>query len=308
MKYSVIILLEEKNEDFSQFVRMLHDTFSTRQDPFEILIVANGLEGFLKSELENLSNLNGRLKAFALNKKTSQAVCLKSILRESSGDMIVACGSYQQITRESLLQMIEALDDATDLISPWRQRRVDPAFNQFQSRIFNFLVKFATGSTLNDLSCTIKVFRREVLENTELYGNMYRFLPIIASQKGFRYKEVRCEHFQERGKRGFYRLSEYLERILDILTLYFNLRFTRKPLRFFSSIGAAFFSLGVFTTLYVFYERLLMSQPIGDRIILILSIFFMVLGAQVFGVGLLGEIITFTYGRSRKAYVIETII
>lgn len=305
MKYSVIILLEEQNEGFAQFVRMLHEIFSARLQPFEILIIANGLEGFLKSEVHKLGHLNNQLKAFALNKKTSQAVCLKSVLQESSGEIIVVCGSYQQITKESFLRMLDFFDDETDIISPWRENRVDPWFNQLQSRIFNALVKFVTQSKINDLSCTVKLFRREVLEHTELYGNMYRFLPIVAAQKGFSCKEVKCGHFQEKGAAGLYGLSIYLERILDIFTLYFNVRFTRKPLRFFSSIGATFILTGIIVLLYVFGQKLLTGQPMGNREALMFSILLMVVGVQAASAGLLGEIITFIYGRQTKDYTIE---
>jgi hypothetical protein len=308
MKYSVIILLEEKNEDFSQFVRMLYENFSARSDTFEIIIMANGNEGFLKDELEKIQDLNHHLKAFAINKKTTQAVCLKAALNESSGDIIVAAGSYQQITNESLLRLLDSFDDQTDIISPWRQNRVDPPINKLQSRIFNLMVRVITGSGLNDLSCTVKIFRREVLEGAELYGNMYRFLPIVAAQKGFKYKEIKCEHHQEHGKTGIYRISEYLERILDIFTLYFNVRFTRKPLRFFSTFGAVFFIIGFAIILYVFYQKIILGYPVGDRPVLILSILFMVLGTQAASVGLLGEIIAFTHGRDRKEYTVEKTI
>jgi hypothetical protein len=304
MKYSVIILLEEKNEDFSQFIQMLQAIFSARQDSYEILIIANGLEGFLKNELEKIDHLNGNLKAFTLNKKTPQSVCLKAAVRESNGEIIVVCGSYQQITKDSLIELLDSFNQDTDIISPWRRRRVDPSFNQLQSKFFNFLVKLVTKSNIHDLSCTVKIFRKEVLENTELYGNMYRFLPVIAAQKGFKCKEVNCEHHQEHGKIGFYGISEYLERILDIFTLYFNVRFTRKPLRFFSMIGAIFFTIGFMTTIYVFYQKILMGLNIGDRPALILSVLFMVLGAQAASVGLLGEIIAFAHGRTRKEYTI----
>jgi hypothetical protein len=305
MKYSAIILLEEKNEDFTEFVQMLHETFSAGQDSFEIIIMANGLEGFLKNELEKMRHLDSRLKAFALNKKTSQAVCLKAALKESRGEIIVVCGSYQQITQDSFLKLLGSLDPNTDILSPWRQKRVDPSFNQFQSKVFNLLVKLITRSNIHDLSCTVKVFRREVLEETELYGNMYRFLSILAEKNGFRNKEIKSEHYQERGKTGFYGFFEYLERIIDIFTLYFNVRFTRKPLRFFSTLGASFFIIGLAVIIYIFCQKLFMGVDIGDRPALIVSILFMVLGAQAASVGLLGEIIAFTHGRNRRAYIIE---
>jgi len=305
VKYSVIILLEEQHQDFAPFIQNLYDLFSSREDSFEILIMANGTEGFLKNELKSLQSCNDRLKAFALNKKTPQAVCLKAGFRESNGEIIVVCGSYQQITKNSFIQLLESLDDKTDIISPWRQHRIDPSFNQFQSRVFNSLVRWISKADLHDLSCTIKIFRRQVLKDTKIYGNMYPFLPIIAARKGFRNKEVKCEHYQERGKTGFYSLSEYITRIIDIFTLYFNTRFTRKPLRFFSALGAIFLVAGLLITAYVFAQRIFMGQLIGGRPILLLAILFMVLGVQAASVGLLGEIIAFTHGRQRKEYTIE---
>ncbi|RLF43557.1 MAG: hypothetical protein DRN09_04565, partial [Thermoplasmata archaeon] len=159
-----------------------------------------------------------------------------------------------------------------------------------------------TGSRLHDLSCTVKIFRREVLEETELYGNMYRFLPIVADKKGFRCKEIKCEHYQERGKTGFYSPSEYLTRIIDILTLYFNTRFTRKPLRFFSTIGAAFMATGLIIAMYVLIQKIFMQMSIGDRPALLAAVLFLAVGIQVASVGLLGEIVVFTHGRQKKEY------
>jgi len=308
MKYSIIVLLEERHEDFPDFIRNLDDVFSARNASFEILIMANGTGGFLRRKLPEMQAVTCSLKSFYFNTRTTQAVCLKAAFRESQGEIIVVCGSYQQITNDSLVRLLDSLDNETDIISPWRQQRLDPSFNQLQSRVFNNLVRRIVKSNLHDLSCPVKVFRREVLEETGFYGNMYRFLPIIAERKGFKTKEVECEHCESRGKTGFYKMSEYVTRLIDILTLYFNTRFTRKPLRFFSSIGLGFFLIGLIITSYVFVQKFLIGHPIGDRPILLLAIFFMVLGVQAASVGLLGEVITFTHGRNRKEYTIEKII
>jgi hypothetical protein len=308
MKYSVIVLLEEAHEDFPQFIRNLHGVFSNRHVPFEIIIMANGTGGFLRDRLIELQGFNHKIKAFEFDRKTTQAVCLKAGLRESRGEIIVVCGSYQQIGDNSLAQLLDSLDGETDIVSPWRQRRIDPSFNQFQSKVFNTLVRKMVKSDLHDLSCTVKIFRRGVLEKTEIYGNMYRFLPILAAQNGFKTKEVKCGHYQERGKTGFYGLSDYITRLIDIFTLYFNTRFVRKPLRFFSSIGLGFLLIGLLIMSYVFVQKFFMGYPMGDRPILLLAIFFIVLGVQTASVGLLGEIVAFTHGRKKKEYAIEKTI
>jgi hypothetical protein len=233
---------------------------------------------------------------------------LKAILKEVKGDTIIICGSYQQITDDAMQNAVEALDDSCDVVSPWRRNRVDPLFNRFQSRLFNWLMRQVVGSGIHDFSCTVKVIRKEVLEETELYGNMFRFLPALAAARGFRVKEVLVSHKQERGKTGLYSLSDYITRLIDIFTLFFNTRFTRKPLRFFSFVGVCFFGLGTTSLVVLLVQRFFFGVLIGNRPFLFTSLLLTILGVLVASAGLLGEIIAFTNGRHKKEYTIEKIV
>jgi dolichol-phosphate mannosyltransferase len=169
-------------------------------------------------------------------------------------------------------------------------------------------MRFFVGAELHDFSCLVKVVRRAVLEETDLYGNMFRFLPVLAADKGFRVKEVPVQHLQERGKIGFYSVSDYITRLIDILTVFFNTRFTRKPLRFFSAIGIVFIFFGSLSLLLLFIERFFFSIPIGNRPLLFLSLLLTILGVLISSAGLLGEIIAFTNGRKKREYTIEKTI
>ncbi|MEO0249302.1 MAG: hypothetical protein ABIN58_07095, partial [candidate division WOR-3 bacterium] len=153
-----------------------------------------------------------------------------------------------------------------------------------------------------------RVMRRRVLEETELYGNMYRFLPVAAARKGFRTREIPCGHLQERGATGWYGLGEYTSRLLDILTIFFNTRFIRKPLRFFSIVGTGFLVLAAAIAAYVLFQKVFFGYPIGGRSVLLLALLFAVLGVQTAGFGLLGEIIAFTHGRQKPEYTVDKII
>ena len=309
IKYSVVFIFEEPHRDFPRFVKNMHAILSARNDNFEMLILANGTGRYLRNMLESFKNIRTYLKAYEFFVKTTQAVCLRSGVRESRGEIIVVCGSYQQIANESFQNLLESFDDRTDIINPWRYHRVDSHFRQLRSYIYNALVRMVTKSDLHDLNCTIKVARREVLEEIKLYGNMYRYLPILAYQKGFKTKEVRCDHYQERGgKTGLSNLREYLTRAVDMLTIYFNIRFVRKPLRFFSTIGLIFLLFGILLGGYIFIDRFAMGALAGNRPLLLLAIFLMVMGVQIAGVGLLGEIIVFIHGRNKKDYTIEKVI
>jgi hypothetical protein len=303
--YSVIVLLEERHDDFSEFIRNLFNVLVSYGKPFEILILANGTGIFLREKLYHFEDLDGRLRALEFPARTSQAVCLKTALAETEGNIFLVCGSYQQVSNDSLLKILGALDADTDIVAPWRKRRVDALMSRLQSRAFNFAVNRLTGSVLHDLSCTVKVFRREVLEETELYGNMYRFLPIIAGRRGFKTMEVACEHHQERGKAGFYSVSEYVDRLIDVFTLYFNTAFTRKPLRFFSSAGILFIIISIILLAVMLIQRFLFDVPMGNRPLLIAVLLLVLSGVSISGMGLLGEIITFVYGRQKKEYTVE---
>jgi hypothetical protein len=308
VKYSAIVLSEEPREDFIQHIDTILTIFDGQPEEFELLIVANGTENFLRKQLERIRNHSIKLKVMSLNKKTPQAVCLKIAYKEATGEILVVFGSYQQITEDSFHNLLNAFDDDTDIISPWRENRVDPRINQIQSQLFNYVVNRFVVPKIHDLSCTVKLFRREVIEKCQLYGNMYRFLPIIAELKGFKNKEVGCEHYQEYGKVGFYGFSVYFTRLIDILTLFFTIHFSRKPLRFFSSCGFIFGTVGGLLFLYVLLQKLIWQIPIGGRAVLVLAVLFIVLGVQFFSVGLLGEIIAFTFGRYRKEYSVKKII
>lgn len=308
MKYSVIILLNEGLDDFEQYLDSIQQALSDRGTDYEIVIMANGVDGFLRRSQQSICSVDKRVRCFSFNRRTTEAVCLKAGLKESMGEVILVCGSYQQISHESIGKLLDGIDGEADVVLPWRRQRVDPRFNQLQSKLFNAVVRRITNSNLHDLSCTFRVFRRQVLEECEFYGNMYRFLPIMAARKGFRIKEVECEHVHERGKTGFYSLSEYLLRIVDVLTLYFNDRFNKQPLRFFSSLGFTFLAIGILVFVYVFFQKFLFGVPIGGRAVLLVGTLLMVIGTQIVGIGLLGEIIVFTYGRYKKEYRISKTI
>jgi hypothetical protein len=305
---SIIILLEDPYPDFAEYISKLDKMFSSSGKSYETLVIANGTGEFLRSQLDLLTKANQKTQVFEFGARTTQAICLKAILKRSIGDQFFICGGYQQLTDTSMLGLLDSLDENTDVISPWRKKRVDPVFNQLQSKVFNWLVRRLIPTSLHDFNCTVKVVSRPVLEETELYGNMFRFLPILASGKGFRVKEQPVEHYQERGKIGIYNLSDYFSRLFDIFTLFFNTSFSRKPLRFFSGVGFIFLISGFLGLLISFVQRFLFDVPIGNRPVLFLSLLMSIVGVLIASAGLLGEIIAFTNGRHKKEYTIEKII
>ena len=304
---SVIFLLEEKSDGFSDYVNRIFNSLKERSYRFEIVIIANGTGNFLINESKYFGKKNS-IRAFIFERRTTQAACLMAGINKCNGSKIVVCGSYQQISERSFFEIIDSLTDDIDIVSPWRKNRVDSRNSQVQSRLFNWLCKKYLNTNLNDLSCNVRAFHRNIIKDIKLYGNMYRFLPVLAEYKGYRSLEIVCDHFQERGKSGVYSISDYIGRIIDILTVYFNTKFVRKPLRFFIRIGVLFFISGAIIAFIVVIQKLIFFVGIGDRPILLLSSFLVAFGLQTTSIGLLGEIISFTIGRKTSEYRIHQVI
>lgn len=305
MTYSLIMLVERLYDDTPDYIMALYDMFFELNESFEFLIVANGIGSKLIDSISTLTFPEDNVKAFEFNTRVSQAVCLKAMLKESRGEKLVVTESYQQITMNSFKELLSVNEEKGDIICPWRQSRVDNRFSQYQSSIFHSIMAVVSGSRFHDLSCTVKIFKREVLQDIVLYGSMYKFLPILAERKGYRAVEIPCEHYQQRGKSGISKFLLYGNALIDLLILYFNTFFSRKPLRFFSLVGVGFLLVGILIMIAVVIQKSFFGYPIGGRPALLLSIFFLVLGAQVACVGLLGEIIAFIQGRHTKEYSVE---
>jgi hypothetical protein len=162
-----------------------------------------------------------------------------------------------------------------------------------------------TGVPYHDLSSTLRVVRRKVLEETPLYGDLYRYLPLLARRRGFRVQEIPANHAEERGRVGYYGLREYTSRLVDLLAMHFILNFTRKPLRYFGLRGILLLLLGLSCMTTSLVMRLAGAGTLGDSPMLIIGLVLIVTGSGLWGIGLLGEILTFALGRKRKDYIVE---
>ena len=308
MKYSIIFLVEEDSQEFAQIFDTIYRLFEEKATEFEVLVVANGTESFVKSQLNSRNNRLEELKVISFQRNVPQPVCLNVALSECSGEEILTLGAFQELTTASYQKLINSMTDGVDLVVANRKLRKDPVLNRLHSKLLNIVVKMVIGIKINDIGCNVKLFRREVLEGMDLYGNMYRYFPALAAQKGFKVKEVECDQLDKVRKTRFYNLRLYLDRMIEILNLFFSANFSKKPLRFFSFVGSSFMALGLMALLYIGIQKVIFGAPIGARPLLMIAMISFVGGAQIASFGLLGEIISFVHGRSRKEYTIEKII
>lgn len=276
----------------------------------ELVFILDGVAGDLLEKLEQLQAQRGDVRVLALQGGGhGESIAFKAALEHARGQYLLTTWDYLQVDPRELASLMRARDENDlDLVTSWRWPRVDPFLNRIQSSFFNWFLRWLSRVNLHDLNCNFRLMRREVLEEVTIYGDLFRFLPIMASRRGFRVQEVKVRHLEERGKTGFFGLGVYLRRLLDILAVTFLTRFTRKPLRFFGSIGIVLVVLGLTFALPPFVERVLGVAGIQDRPIVLLGVVLISFGLQFIGFGLIGEIIIFTQSRNLKDYKIERIL
>jgi len=307
--YSLLMLVEDTESDVVPYLQDLHDYLSELELDHELVLAINGPGKFAQHCLQRWPAESGPIQVVELTRKVPSGICLQTVLADCRGETLIVCGPYRQIADEGLKALLDMVADGeADLALPWRQQRVDATVNQWQSRAFNWLVRLMTGFAYHDLSSTLRVARRVVLEETHLYGDLYRYLPLLARQRGFRVKELPARHAEERGRVGYYGLREYTSRLVDLLAMHFTFGFARKPLRYFGLRGVLLLLTGLGCMACSLVMRLAGLGSLGDSPLLMIGLLLMVSGSCLWGIGLLGEILTFALGRKRKDYIVENIL
>ncbi|MFQ5761143.1 MAG: glycosyltransferase, partial [Acidiferrobacterales bacterium] len=247
------------------------------------------------------------VKIIKLARWFGEATALTAGFDNSSGNIILTLPAYYQVEPSEIPKVLKELAQS-DMVIGRREPRIDPWWNRLQSRVFHGILNFITGSSFKDLGSAVRAFRREITDEIPVYGDQHRFLSLLASRRGFRVKELGVRQSPKDKFLRVYRPSVYSRRLLDILTVFFLVKFTKKPLRFFGLIGAATFAAGALVLAYIVIERTFFGVALADRPILLLSSLLVVLGVQIFALGLIGELIIFTHAKDIKEYTIEQII
>jgi glycosyltransferase involved in cell wall biosynthesis len=273
---------------------------------FEFIYVLDGEFADVGMEFAAL-NQDERLCVVRLSRAFGESTALMVGFEHASGDTILTLPAYHQIDADEIPKLIAALESA-DIVVSQRWPRAGGVLETFRRRAFHGLVNWMTRLQLSDLGCSARAMKRQVLEEVALYGDQHRLLPALADRQGFRVREIRVRQSQLDRYEGHYRTREYAHRILDLFAVFFLVRFTKKPLRFFGMVGAVTLCIGSFLVLYLVIDRLVFDHDLADRPALLLSSLLVVLGLQLFALGLLGELIIFTHARDLKDYQVDRVI
>jgi glycosyltransferase involved in cell wall biosynthesis len=310
MTLSVVIPLYNEEEN----IQLLHDQLKKSLDPlaqeYEILFVDDGSTDRTLSLLEKIQADDKRVIVLSLRRNFGQTAAFAAGFDFARGDVVVTMDGDLQNDPADIPKLIEMIKD-NDLVSGWRKQRKDPFFTRrFPSIIANWLISNVTGVKLHDYGCSLKAYRREVIKNLKLYGEMHRFIPAVASWYGVRIAEVETVHHPRLRGKSKYGISRTIKVVLDLITVKFLQSFSTKPIQFFGTVGVLSGILGFLILLYLSIDKLFFGNPIGGRPLILLGALLIIVGIQLIGMGLLGEMLVRVYHESQRKpiYVIKKIL
>jgi glycosyltransferase involved in cell wall biosynthesis len=310
MTLSIIIPLYNEEENVPLLYEKLKEFLESLKKEYEILFVDDGSTDRTLLILEGIQSKDNRVVVLSLRRNFGQTAAFAAGFDFARGDIVVTIDGDLQNDPADISKLLELIKDH-DLVSGWRKKRKDPFFSRrLPSLMANWLISRVTGVKLHDYGCSLKAYRRDVIKNLKLYGEMHRFIPAVASWYGVRVAEVEVAHHPRLKGRSKYGLSRTIKVVLDLITVKFLQSFSTKPIQFFGPIGVICGFLGFLISLYLTFDKIFLGHEIGGRPLLLFGALMIIVGIQLIGMGLLGEMLVRVYHESQRkpTYVIKKIL
>ena len=303
---SVIIPVLNEAATLPELIQRTEATLKLLSRPYEIILVDDGSEDDTPVVLRELTAGRPHLCVVRFRRNYGKAAALSVGFARASGDFLITLDGDLQDAPEEVPRLLDQLVRKFDVVCGWKQDRQDPWPRVLSSRLFNAVTRRLTGLKLHEINCGLKGYRRQVVQELRLYGEMHRFIPVIARQRGFVIGEIPVRHFPRRFGRSRYGWSRPLSGLFDLITLLMLGRYTYKPLHFFGLFGLGCEVVGLLITLELGLGWL-RGRWIGNRPLFLVGIFFLLTGIQFIIFGLLAELFVYSSTRSEDYGIAEVI-
>ncbi|NCF75154.1 MAG: glycosyltransferase [Xanthomonadaceae bacterium] len=320
-KISIIIPLLNEMESIEELNKKIIKVLSFINFDYEIIYIDDGSTDDSYEILKRLKQAHslrhppvgeadgrGKITIIHFKKNFGKSIALNIGFQEAKGDLIITMDADLQDDPLEIPNFIKKINKGYDLVSGWKQKRKDGLIKLISSKIFNITVSLLSGIKLHDFNCGFKIYKKEVIKNINVYGELYRFLPVLAYEKGFKVGELKIKHNYRKfgeskyGKFGLRRFKNYL---LDPINILFLTKYSKKPAHFFGGIGFLLLFVGLIACLYLSILWISGERPIGNRPLLFLGILLIITGIQLISMGFLGEIITKKNSSKEKIHYIK---
>ena len=303
----VIVPVSGRTDDLAALHRLRGESLRAAGYRPSFTYVLDGDLPQARDALAALARANDDARVIQLSRRFGETAAVLAGFASTKTEQLMILPAFEQVETTRLGDVLDALQNA-DLVTVRRYPRCDSMLRRGQSFVFETFLKHVGNSGFRDPGCTVHALKRSVLEETQLYGEQHGFLPLLAANVGFKVVEIDVPQARRDAARRVERPRTYVHRFIDVLSVFFLTRFTRRPLRFFGPLGASCAVAGMVGLGVVVVQRLFFEVPLADRPALILSSLLVALGLQVLAIGLIGELIVFIHARSMRQYRVREII
>ena len=302
--------------DEERTIALLHDELRAALEPlgspWEVVFVDDGSTDGSWAALTRLHAAAPNVRVVRLRRNFGKAAALSAGFAQARGEVVVTIDGDLQDDPAEIPKLLAKLEEGFDLVSGWKTRRRDPWSRRFLSKGFNRMTAWLTGVRLHDVNCGLKAYRAEVVRGLRIYGELHRFIPVLAHHQGFRVAELPVNHRPREHGRSRYGLERYLRGFLDLLGVSFMGRYRHRPLHLFGGLGLALGAIGFAILVYLTAVKLA-GHAIGGRPLLLLGVLLVVVGLQFFSLGLISELVTAqheqrTADRERTEQLVEDVL
>jgi len=288
---SVVVPVHDEERSVALLYDELRSALEPLDAPWEAIFVDDGSTDGTFSALTRLHAAERNVRVVRLRRNFGKAAALVAGFDQAHGETVVTIDGDLQDDPAEIPRLLAKLDEGFDLVSGWKTRRRDPLSRRILSRIFNRVTSAFSGVRLHDMNCGLKAYRAEVVHGLRLYGELHRFIPVLAHYRGFRIAELPVNHRPREHGRSRYGVERYVRGFLDLLTVSFIGRYRHRPLHLFGGLGLILGFIGSAILVYLTVVKAL-GHAIGQRPLLLLGVLLVVIGMQFFSLGLISEMIT----------------
>lgn len=312
---SIVVPLYNEAESLPELVEWIGRVATANKLSYEIIFVDDGSTDESWSVIERLQKSNPEIRAISFMRNYGKSAALYCGFDMAEGEVVFTMDADLQDSPDEIPQMRRMiLEEGYDLVSGWKKKRYDPIGKRWPSKFFNFTARLMSGIKLHDFNCGLKAYRRKVVKSIEVYGEMHRYIPILAKHAGFRrIGEKVVEHHERKYGKSKFGLERMIKGYLDLISVSFMSRFGRSPMYLFGSLGTLMFLFGGITAVWIIVDKLysqfngLMWRGVADQPMFYLALLAIILGVQLFLAGFLGEMIN-RRSTERNHYLIDRTI
>lgn len=305
---SIVIPAYDEAASLPDLIDGIRKTCEKIERNFEVIIVDDGSSDRTFEVVSKLHAQDERVRGIRFRGNFGKSAALSAGFQAARGSIIFTMDGDLQDDPEEIPHFLAKLNEGYDLVSGWKEVRHDPLSKTLPSHLFNKTTALLTGVGLHDFNCGFKAYRRELIDQLEIYGELHRYIPVLADQLRFRIGEISVKHHPRKHGKSKYGIERFTRGLLDLMTILFLTKYLKKPAHLFGGTGLFLSGSGFLICLYMTFIWIIGQGPIGNRPLLLFGVLLLVTGVQFISMGLIGELITSQTRPSEKAYsIIETV-